>query len=103
MIIGASLALPFSWLRFYLSNECGRHLVHLANDLMEAFLYMNELSMAEQGWIIFDPDEILNASETTVNRNFYYLLTNNVSILITLPQIYNTCSINGIIRGQILQ
>lgn len=45
LIIGAGLALPFSWLRFYLPDACSRHVTHLSNDILELTLYLNELSM----------------------------------------------------------
>ena len=47
--------------------------------------------MIDEGWVIYNPDDIDAADEFTINRNVYYLLANNVSILLTLPLIYNTC------------
>ena len=58
MLIGATVALPFSWLRFYLLSPCNTHLVHFANDILEGLLFWNELTMLDEGWVIFDPDEI---------------------------------------------
>ena len=91
MIIGAAVALPFSWLRFYLLGPCNRHLVHFMNDLLEGLFFWNELTMLDEGWVIYDPDEIANADATTVNRNIYYILVSNMSMMITIPQLYNQC------------
>ena len=95
MLIGATIALPFSWMRFYTLDACGTHLVHFLNDLFEATLFWNELTMLDEGWVIFNPDEIANANSLTVNRNVYYILMNNASIIITIPQLYNQCSMSG--------
>ena len=95
MLIGAVIALPFSWLRFYFLGTCGKHLVHFANDLFEGILFWNELTMLDEGWIIYDPDEIANAGAMTVNRNVYYILANNASMMITIPQLYNQCSMSS--------
>ena len=92
MLIGATVALPFSWLRFYYLSPCSKLLVHLVNDILEASLFWNELTMFDEGWVIFDPDEIENADAETINRNVYYLLVSNMSIMVTMPQLYNECS-----------
>ena len=91
MLVGGAIILPFSFLRFFLPDDCGRHLTHLTNDFFEATLYWNELTMLDEGWVIYNPDDIDAADEFTINRNVYYLLANNFSILSTLPMIYNTC------------
>ena len=93
LLIGFTIAAPISWLRFYMNGHCAKLITHLTNDVAEAGLYWNELTMSEEGWIIYDPDDIDNASAHTINRNVYYLLVNNASILTTIPQIYNHCTI----------
>ena len=93
LLIGFTLAAPISWARFYMSGHCSKLVTHLTNDIVEGALYWNELTMAEEGWIIYDPDDIQNADAHTIDRNVYYLLINNASILTTIPQIYNHCSI----------
>ena len=89
MLIGFTIALPFSWLRFFYLGPCGKHLMHFTNDLLEALFFWTELTMLDEGWVIYDPDEIVNADELTVNRNVYYILVSNASIMITIPQLYN--------------
>ena len=63
--------------------------MHFTNDILESVFYWNELTMLEEGWVIYDPDEIANADATTLNRNIYYILVSNASMLISVPQIYN--------------
>ena len=104
MVIGAVLVTPFSWFRFFLNvdkHACSRNFLRLGNDMLEANFYWKELTMLEQGWIIFDEDDINTANSYTIDRNVYYLLANNLSILITLPQLYNDCAYTA--REPILQ
>ena len=85
MVGGAGMALPFSWLRFYMPEPCTRHSLQMTNDLAEMTFHWNELTQLEEGWVIFDENDNELASQTTINKNIYYLLVNNASLLITMP------------------
>ena len=93
MIAGLVLALPLSWLRFYSLGlgDCVKNLVHVGNDVVEALFHFNEMTMLEQGWIYFDEENDPDSDEMILNRNIYYLLANNQSLLLSVPLLYNTC------------
>ena len=68
----------------------------MANDLAEISLFWSEMTMLKEGWIITDPDSADEHDSMTIDRNIYYFLINYGSIMVTMPQIYNTC---GWLRG----
>ena len=86
MAIGATVATPFSWSRLFMSElSCIKQMSRLTTDIAELHFHWTELTMVEQGWVIFDVDDREKASQTTINKNIYYMLLNNASALITLP------------------
>ena len=63
MLIGGFLAAPFSWSRLFMDDAgCMRHVSQLTVNLAEMALHWNELTMVEQGWVIFDIDDRDKAS-----------------------------------------
>ena len=91
LAIGLAAALPISWLRFYMPGACARNLVHLTNDILEATLHWNEITMLEQGWIYSDDSSDSDSDTLNIGRSIYYLMINNESFMMTLPLLYNTC------------
>lgn len=86
LAIGATVATPFSWSRLFMSDlSCIKQISRLTTDIAELYFHWTELTMVEQGWVIFDVDDRDKASQTTINKNIYYMLLNNASALITLP------------------
>ena len=72
-------------------GACARNLVHLTNDILEATLHWNEITMLEQGWIYSDDSSDSDSDTLNIGRSIYYLMINNESFMMTLPLLYNTC------------
>ena len=53
--------------------------------MAEMTLHWTELTMLSDGWVIFDENAKELASQSTINKNIYYILINNASLLITMP------------------
>ena len=69
MLLGFLIYGPVSFLRFFFPQDCAKNIFRLIDYTVEGVLFMNELSMVEEGWVIFDTDDPDKASQVTFDRN----------------------------------
>ena len=89
MLIGFSIAAPISYAKLWLPNECGKVISLMTNDIGEQIIFWRELLMNQEGWLVVNRDDDFDTY--IVNRNAYYLMIDNLSVVGSIPKLINAC------------
>ena len=93
ILIGWGMATPLTWAKLYLPNECGKVICLITNDVLESIVFWKELNMLKEGWLVVDRD--IDFDTYTINRNVYYFMASNVSVVGSIPELINSCAYRG--------
>ena len=89
MLIGFSIAAPISYAKLWLPHECGKVISLMTNDIGESIIFWREMMFLQEGWLVVDRDKDFDTY--IVNRNAYYLMLDNLSVVGSIPKLINAC------------